>query len=98
MFIQAQEEEDNDNGEEDDDENRGEIRVAVVDISDDQKQKEGESTMTTTTTTKEPRLEPLCIKWCNKELCFNKFIETGIIQYDPKTKNILFTPFSKCLY
>jgi hypothetical protein len=97
MFIQAQEEEDNDNGEEDDDENRGEIRVAVVDISDDQKQKEGESTMTTTTTTKEPRLEPLCIKWCNKELCFNKFIETGIIQYDPKTKNIIFKPFSKCL-
>ena len=81
MFVQPQEGE-----EEGEEETPGEVRIAVVDISDDKKETQGNN-----------KLQPLRITWNNKEVCYNRFVETGIVQYNPDINYILFTPFSKCL-
>jgi len=81
MFVQPQEGE-----EEGEEETPGEVRIAVVDISDDKKETQGNN-----------KLQPLRITWNNKEVCYNRFVETGIVQYNPDINYILFTPFSKYL-
>ncbi|ORX48947.1 hypothetical protein BCR36DRAFT_354056 [Piromyces finnis] len=35
-------------------------------------------------------------EWSKQEVCFNKFVETGIVHYEPKLKQVFFTPFSNC--
>jgi len=88
MFVQAQEEE----------EVEGEVRLAVLDISDDRETKtiENKDGEKEEEIKKEKRMEPIRTVWNDKEVCFNKFVDTGIVHFNPETKNILFTPFSKC--
>jgi len=38
----------------------------------------------------------LITEWSKQEVCFNKFVDTGIVHYEPELKQILFTPFSNC--
>jgi len=38
----------------------------------------------------------LITEWSKREVCFNKFVDTGIVHYEPELKQVLFTPFSNC--
>jgi len=86
MFTQPQEEEEG---------AEGEVRLAVVDISDDHDEKKIEE-KDDGEIIKPEKIKPIFTKWSDKEVCYNKLVDTGIVHYDPETKNILFTPFSKC--
>jgi len=68
-------------------EDNGEVRFAVIDISNNQENNE---------INENERLNTICTRWSDKDVCFNKFVDTGIVTFNPDTKHIIFTPFSKC--
>jgi hypothetical protein len=68
-------------------EENGEVRLAILDISEDQENCE---------VNENKKISTICTKWSDKEVCFNKLVDTGIVTYNPETKHVMFTPFSKC--
>jgi len=77
--------------EEEGDENT-EVRLAVLDISKDQNPEIMEEN---NEITENKKLNTICTTWNDKEVYYNKFVDTGIVTYNPETKHVIFTPFSK---
>jgi len=93
------------NGEVENDQANGEVEnevyLAILDISNDIKQINPKKEVETKGEVEEnennnTKIPIHCSKWSDNIVTCNMFVDTGIVHYNPETKQILYTPFSKC--